>query len=59
MITRLDAYFPPKKNLSYERYVVKQAKQLGAEDSTTYIARLRTLPDLYKSLFDSMIALQK
>ena len=45
IIGRLDAYFVPNKNLSYERYVFKKAQQLSTEDSTTYITRLRTLAD--------------
>ena len=32
-----------KKNLSYDRYVFKKAKQFEDEDAATYITKLRTL----------------
>ena len=37
MITKLDDYFTPKKNLTYERYIFKKTEQLVSEDSITYI----------------------
>ena len=43
MITKLDDYFTPKKNLTYERYIFKKTEQLVSEDSITYITRLRRL----------------
>ena len=45
LISRLDAYFVPKKNSSYECYVIIKAVQLSTEDSTAYITRLRTIAD--------------
>ena len=45
IIQKLDDYFKPKKNLSYERYVFKKAKQLEDEDAATYITKLRTLAE--------------
>ena len=45
IISRLDVYFVPKKNLSYDRYVFKKVKQLSTVDSTTYVTRLRTYAD--------------
>ena len=45
IIQKLDDYFKPKKNLSYERYVFKEAKQLEDEDAATYITKLRTLAE--------------
>ena len=39
IINSLDAYFVPKRNLSYERYVFKKVKQLSEDHSTTYITR--------------------
>ena len=35
MITKLDDYFTPKKNLTYERYIFKKTEQLVSEDSIT------------------------
>ena len=48
IIRKLDDYFKPKKNLSYERYVFKKAKQLEDEDAATYITKLRTLAESCK-----------
>ena len=45
IIRKLDDYFKPKKNLSYEIYVFKKAKQLEDEDAATYITKLRTLAE--------------
>ena len=45
IISRLEGYFAPVSNLSYERYVCKKSKQLSTEDYTTYVTRLRTLAD--------------
>ena len=41
VIEKLDDYFKPKKNLSYERYVFKKSKQNADEDTATYITKLR------------------
>ena len=43
MCTKLNEYFQPKKNITYERYVFKQAKQYKEENSINYITRLRNL----------------
>ena len=40
---KLTEYFQPKKNVTYERYIFKQAKQLKDESSVNYITRLRNL----------------
>lgn len=45
VITKLNGYFQPKKNLSYERYGFNQTKQEIHEDNITYITRLRTLAE--------------
>ena len=45
VIERLDEYFIPKKNLSYERYLFKKAQQETVEDTATYITRLKRLSD--------------
>ena len=45
VVRKLDEYFKPKKNLSYERYVFKKAEQLEEEDTASYITRLRRLAE--------------
>ena len=40
-----DEYFIPKKNLRYERYLLKKAQQKTDEDTATYITRLKRLSD--------------
>ena len=45
VIIKLDNYFKPKKNLSYERYTFKKTLQLEKEDAASYITRLRTLAE--------------
>ena len=41
VVKSLDDYFEPKKNLTYERYVFKQAKQTKEETTASYITRLK------------------
>ena len=43
IITKLDGYFKPRKNLTYERYQFKKAVQKESEDLNSYITRLRSL----------------
>ena len=45
VVKKLDDYFKPKKNLSYERYMFKKAVQQEGEDAASYITRLRTLAE--------------
>ena len=45
VVTKLDSYFQPKKNVTYERYVFKQVSQNKDELTTAYITRLRTLAE--------------
>ena len=42
-IDALTTYFEPKKNLAYEDYQFRQAKQLSDETIMTYYTRLKTL----------------
>ena len=43
VILKLDTYFKPKKNLTFEKYNFKKAIQKSNEDSAAYITRLRSL----------------
>ena len=45
IVTKLDNYFKPKKNIPYEKYVFKQATQNKDENTVSYITRLRTLAE--------------
>ena len=45
MCAKLTAYFQPKKNVTYERYVFKQAVQLRDESSINFITRLKRLAE--------------
>ena len=40
---KLDDYFKPRKNLLYERYKFKQAKQNHDESTPAYVTRLKNL----------------
>lgn len=42
---KLTKNFQPKKNITYERYVFKQAVQLKDESSINFITRLRGLAE--------------
>ena len=44
-IIRLDEYFKPRKNITYERYLFKQTKLNKNENSSNYITRLRRLAE--------------
>jgi len=41
--TKLTTYFQPKKNVTFERYQFKNAKQESGESSAAYVTRLKTL----------------
>jgi len=41
--TKLDAYFRPKKNVIYERWCFRNAKQLDRETCMSYVTRLKKL----------------
>ena len=43
--TKLDRYFKPRKNITYERYIFREAKQRKNENTVSYITRLRSLSD--------------
>ena len=45
IIRKLDAHFGAKKNVTYERFIFKQAKQNSDEETASYITRLRTLSE--------------
>ena len=45
VITKLDNYFRPKKNVTYERYLFKQTKQKSEESSSSFVTRLRRLAE--------------
>ena len=61
VITKLDHYFKPRKNISYERYLFKQEKQLIDESSNVYVTRVKRLggtcefPDLSTEIKDHFI----
>lgn len=44
-IEKLDAYFQPKKNLIYERYVFKQTRPNPDESADRFVTRLRQLAE--------------
>ncbi|XP_057302733.1 uncharacterized protein LOC130636899 [Hydractinia symbiolongicarpus] len=43
VIQKLDTYFKPKKNITYERYLFKQTKPKDGESSVNYVTRLKRL----------------
>ena len=45
MCLKLDNYFRPKKNITYERYIFKEAKQKQHETAMYYVTRLRSLAE--------------
>ena len=45
MCLKLDNYFRPKKNITYERYIFKEAKQKQHETTMCYVTRLRSLAE--------------
>ena len=45
IVEKLNNHFGTKKNIMYERFIFKQAKQNSEEDTATYITRLRTLAE--------------
>jgi len=44
-IRKLSTHFGEKRNVTYERYIFKQAKQNKEENTASYITRLRTLAE--------------
>ena len=42
-VTKLSAYFEPKKNISYERHVFHKSKQSAGETIDNYVVRLSKL----------------
>ena len=46
-VQKLDEYFMPKKNVRYERYVFKQARQETGESLDQFVTKLRTLSPWY------------
>ena len=45
VVQKLDEYFKPKKNITYERYLFKQVKQSSDESSSNYVTRLRRMAE--------------
>ena len=43
VLAKLDTYFNPKINITFERYVFKKASQEEAESASNYVTRLRRL----------------
>ena len=41
MCEKLDHYFKPKKNITYERYIFKNIKQNEKESTVSFVTRLR------------------
>ena len=59
---KLNNHFQPKKNITYERYMFKQASQYKEESSINYVTRLRGLvetcnfPDVADAVKDQFIS---
>ncbi|XP_065665580.1 uncharacterized protein LOC136087004 [Hydra vulgaris] len=45
MFEKLDQYFKPKKNITYERYIFKNIKQNEEESTVSFVTRLRKQAD--------------
>ena len=45
VVEKLNDYFQPKKNVTFERYVFKQAKRIKGENIIDYITCLRILAE--------------
>ena len=43
VLAKLDTYFNPKINITFERYVFKKASQEEGESASNYVTRLRRL----------------